>query len=127
MDNPSVVLLVEDDPVMSDLVSLVLDRNMGLQVITATNGQEALSLFQEHQPGIVILDILLPHMNGLELLRRLNEQKDLDRTHVIVTSALGYQEIVKQAVEAGAKDFLVKPFNVEDLVQRVSQALGKDT
>jgi DNA-binding response OmpR family regulator len=119
MDTEKTVLLVEDEPALRDLIALILQNLVGCRVVTAGDGEEALKSFSELHPQAVVLDILLPYMNGLDLLRKLKEQGDLDGTGVIVISALGYPEVVRQAAAAGANDFLVKPFDPEILAERV--------
>jgi DNA-binding response OmpR family regulator len=119
MDTEKTVLLVEDEPALRDLIALILQNMVGCRVVTAGDGAEALKSFSELRPQAVILDILLPYMNGLDLLRKLKDQGDLDGTGVIVISALGYPEVVRQAAAAGARDFLVKPFDPEILAERV--------
>jgi two-component system response regulator (stage 0 sporulation protein A) len=120
------ILLVEDEPTLRDLIALVLGQQSDLEVATAENGLEALALFQESQPPeVLILDILLPQMNGLQLLTQLNEKDLLSHTGTIVISALGYGEIVQQAVAAGARYFLVKPFDSDLLLQRIYQVIAE--
>jgi len=113
------ILLVEADPALRDLVTLVLSHDLHCQVITAGDGEEALELFAKHQPEIILLDILLPRLNGLDILRYLDEHGGLEHSSAIVISALGYQEIIQKAIHSGADDFLVKPLDVELLLQRV--------
>lgn len=121
------LLIVEDDPALRDLILLALSRYPRYRAIAARDGVEALALFEQHHPQAVILDILLPHMNGLDVLRRLQEQNRLDNVVVIVISALGYSEVIQQAVAAGARDFLVKPFDVEFLLRRLEGAMSRST
>ncbi len=120
------ILLAEDDPTLRDLAALALNRSFdSYQVITASDGLEALKTIQACHPVLVILDILLPHLNGLEVIRRLKDQIQLEKTIPIVTTSLGFQEVVEQAVAAGAKDFIIKPYDVNTLTPRVRDALDK--
>lgn len=123
MNTDTPILLVEDDLALRDLISLVLSHMLPCRVIQATNGAEALERYYETRPAVVVLDILLPHMNGLEMLKKLKDEGALEHTAVIVISALGYRDVIRQVVEAGARDFIVKPFDVEVLASRVKQAL----
>jgi two-component system, response regulator, stage 0 sporulation protein A len=121
--NPEIrILLVEDEPALRDLIALVLSQQPGYQVATAANGLEALAAFQEQPPSVLILDILLPQMNGLQLLVKLKEKELLGEAVIIIISGLGYGEIVQQAVAAGARYFLVKPVDMDLLVERIKQA-----
>jgi DNA-binding response OmpR family regulator len=119
------LLLVEDDPVLRDLISLALQRASGYQVTAVEDGEQARELFSQLRPQVLLLDILLPRMNGLQLLAHLKEDDLLGDTTVVVISALGYQEVIEQAIAAGARDFLVKPFDVETLLERLSAALER--
>lgn len=124
---PAMVLLAEDDRAVRDLIVLALER-LNCRVITADNGATALALVRVHRPQLVLLDILLPQLNGLEVLRQLGDRALLDHVPVIVISALGYREVVQQALKAGAKDFVLKPFDVGLLtgkVQRVLEVAGQ--
>lgn len=123
--NKAAVLIVEDDASMRDFITLALGQRLGLQIISAGDGIEALALFHDHHPQVIVLDILLPQMNGLQFLQQLKDQSALDQTTVIVVSALGYEEVIQQAMEAGASHFIVKPFDIEVLVHRTQQALGE--
>lgn len=123
--NKADVLIVEDDASMRDFITLALGQRLGLQIISAGDGIEALALFHDHHPQVIVLDILLPQMNGLQFLQQLKDQSALDQTTVIVVSALGYEEVIQQAMEAGASHFIVKPFDIEVLVHRTQQALGE--
>ncbi len=123
--NAVTTLLVEDDAPLRDLIGLAIERLLGYTVISAANAAEAMELFQEYHPLFLVLDILLPQTNGLDFLRQLKEKNLLENTFAIVISALGYPEVVQQAAACGARDFLVKPFDVEYLISRLQQAQRK--
>jgi DNA-binding response OmpR family regulator len=125
MDDQKTVLLVEDDPVMRDLISLVITQQYqkSIEILTADNGEAALDMIQTGKPELVILDILLPKMNGLQLLQQLKNKQLLEQTKIIMISALGFQEVVQQVMDTGVKDFLVKPFKVEELIERAGHFL----
>ncbi|MCI0521607.1 MAG: response regulator [Chloroflexi bacterium] len=123
---PLSLLLVEDDPVLRDLISLALQRAARYQVTAVEDGEEALEVFAQSRPQVLLLDILLPRLNGLQLLARLKEDDLLGDTTVVMTSALGYQEVIEQAIAAGARDFLVKPFDVETLLERLEIAIERN-
>jgi DNA-binding response OmpR family regulator len=123
MEKPDTILLIIDDLPLTDLIALVLNGILPCQVVTARNGPEAIVLCNSLRPQVIVLDILLPQMNGLDLLRELKSRGLLEKSQVIVISGLGYREVVQQAIQAGAKDFIVKPFDVEVLGERVRKAL----
>jgi two-component system cell cycle response regulator len=114
------LLVIEDDPSIRDLIVLTLKR-LDCQIVTAANGMEALARFKEHRPRMIITDVLLPRMNGLDLVRQLNDTGSLDDTAVLMITALGYREIVEKAIQAGVKEFLVKPFDIDDLFTRAQR------
>lgn len=127
MNNSSnpILLIVEDDPAMRDLLELTLKQQFvpPFELKIAQNGLEALDLIQEYPPTLMILDILLPQMNGLQLLQQLHTESIHSDTRIVVISALGVREVVQQAIENGANDFLVKPFDMDTLIERVRQVL----
>ncbi len=120
----TVILVVEADPAQRDLARLALQR-LDCEVITASNGNDALRLFKKHQPSIMIMDILVPELNGLELLNQLKSAKLLKNTIVIITSALAFQEVILKAKDAGVWDFILKPYDVNVLVKRVKSLLKR--
>lgn len=129
MNNPSpntkpTILLVEDDNIISDVIILSLAK-LDCQIVTASNGQDALSRFQSYHPDLVIMDILLPWMNGLEVLREWKKRKVLGEVPVLIMSALGHREIVQEALDAGASDFLIKPFDRNILIDHTRRLLAQ--
>ena len=127
MKTPGYILLVEDEPVMRDLILLAFTQqfHQDYKVHSVKNGLEALDMIHEQAPSLVILDILLPQMNGLQLIQKLRDEQLLHNTQIIIISGLGFTEIVQQALEAGVRDFLVKPFKIDILVERARVLLGQ--
>jgi DNA-binding response OmpR family regulator len=119
--NSQTVLIVEDDPNTSNLVRLYLERE-GFRVFTAGDGDSGLALARQHAPGLVILDLMLPHLDGWEVCRRLRQQSDVP---VIMLTARG-EEIDRVAgLTLGADDYVVKPFSPRELVARVKAVLRR--
>ncbi len=115
------VLVVDDEKSLRDFVRRNLEvRNF--QVHTAANGLEALALFQTEQINLVVLDLMMPHMNGLETIRRIRQ---LSQIPIIVLSALGEEEDKIQALNLGADDYLTKPFGVGELLARIQAVLRR--
>ena len=111
------VLVVDDEMFICELLNEFLSK-LGYSVTTATNGEEALARFAEKRYSVVLLDIKMPGMNGRELLRRI---KAIDsRTDVIVVSAFGDGVTVKDMLQMGADDFLIKPFELSDVEELLS-------
>ncbi len=116
-----IVVLAEGDDALRDLLSLALTQ-AGWEVACALDGAEALEQAGRAAPQLVILDILLPKMNGLDVLRQLKKQPGFEGVPVLVMSELAFREIVQQAIAAGAQDFLVKPFDLRLLLEKAEKA-----
>jgi DNA-binding response OmpR family regulator len=120
-----VLLIVEDDPAMRDLLELAFKQQFvpPFELKIVQNGLEALEVVKNHPPALMILDILLPQMNGLQLLQALQEKHHLENTRIVMISALGVREVVQQAIDSGANDFLVKPFDMDTIIARAKAVL----
>jgi DNA-binding response OmpR family regulator len=112
------VLVADDDPRIVRFIRLKLTAS-GYQVFTATSGAEALELVAREKPDIMILDVIMPGIDGFEVLQKLSALSDLP---VIVFSAR--PDNGPKALSLGASDFLVKPFDIDDLVGRIQRTLG---
>jgi two-component system KDP operon response regulator KdpE len=115
------VLAVDDEPGILRLLRRELSEQ-GFRVITASSGEEALRLAQEHRPDIVLLDVLLPGMSGLEVMRRLREQADAP---VILLTARDTDSDKVRGLEMGADDYVVKPFSPEEVGARIRAVLRR--
>lgn len=110
------ILLVEDDKDLNKNISFFLEKE-GYQVDSCYNGEDALYYCQEGAPDIILLDRMLPLLNGMELLKQLREQGNL--TPVLMLTALGTLADRVDGLDAGADDYLVKPFEMEELLARI--------
>jgi DNA-binding response OmpR family regulator len=117
-----VVLVAEDNDDILDLVELRL-RQDGYDVITARDGQEALRLAGERRPALALLDVQMPKVNGYDVTRRLRADDATRRMAIIILTASVRDTELARAFEAGADDFLRKPFSPSDLAARVRAAL----
>ncbi len=116
------VLLVDDEePVLLSL-SNFLERN-GIRILTATGGQEALAQLRDTPADLVITDLVMPGMSGIDVLRQV--KKDYPETGVYILSGRGTIDLAIEALRAGAYDFLEKPFDVETLVLRMERFFEK--
>ena len=117
------VLIADDALFMRNLLKDILVRT-GFQVVAeATNGKEAVELYQQHRPDLVTMDIVMPLQSGIEALEEIMTS-DPD-AQVVMCSALGQESLVLEAVQAGAKDFIVKPFKEERVVEVVRRVTGQ--
>jgi DNA-binding response OmpR family regulator len=121
MDRPIDVLLVEDDPAIVEIVSLGLSYE-GARVTVARNGVEAVQLHRELRPDLVLLDVMLPRLDGLEVLERIHGQRN---TPVILLTAKDALEDRVAGLEAGADDYITKPFQFPELVARIHAVLRR--
>lgn len=116
------ILVAEDEPIMQKTIALRLKKD-GHDVITTDNGREALALFAEHAPDLIITDIMMPYASGLEIVGTV---KQLGRkTPIIVLSAMGQENVVLEAFNLGADDFISKPFSPNELSMRVKRLMAK--
>lgn len=113
------VLVIEDEKSISHFISTVLNNN-GYEAMQARTGSEALSMITSHCPDLIILDLGLPDMDGLDILRQLREWSSLP---VVVVSARSYEKDKVQALDLGADDYLTKPFGTDELLARVRTAI----
>jgi DNA-binding response OmpR family regulator len=116
------ILVVEDDRMVAEVLLAYLER-AGYRVTWTTDGTEALEMWQRRSPDVVILDLMLPGLSGLEVLRR--RRRTADAAAVIVLSARGEEEDRLVGLETGADDYLVKPFSPREVVLRVAALLRR--
>ena len=116
------VLIVDDAAFMRMMLKDILSKN-GFQVVgEAANGQKAIELFKQEQPDVVTMDITMPEMDGIQALK---EIKSFDASaKIIMCSAMGQQAMVMEAIKSGAKDFIVKPFQAERVLEAIKKVLG---
>ena len=118
------ILLAEDETQIGDMVAFKL-TNSGHQIVRARDGQEALALAAAERPDLVVLDIMMPVLDGFEVLGRLKRDPDLQAIPVIILTAKSQERDVLAGLGAGAVDYIVKPFSLKELVARVEGALRK--
>ncbi len=119
------ILVVEDDQFSQQLIGLYLGKAGFSQVTAAADGRDALDIAKRQRFDLVLLDLNLPRMNGAEVLRRLKKEGMLTDIPVIITSSMGNMDDIVHCMDLGAEDFLLKPFNVRLLENRVSAILEK--
>ena len=123
MSTEPMVMAVDDEPGILRLIKLELSTQ-GFRVVTAGSGEEALRMAEEHRPDIALLDIVMPEMTGLELMRRLRERSPLP---IILLTAKGSEADKVRGLELGADDYLAKPFSPDELSARVRAVLRRST
>jgi two-component system, OmpR family, alkaline phosphatase synthesis response regulator PhoP len=117
------ILVAEDEP--NILISLeFLLKTAGHDVSLARDGEEALRKLHETRPDLIVLDIMLPLVNGFEICRRIREDPALRETKVLMLTARGRQTEVARGLEAGANSYMTKPFATQELLRAVGELLG---
>lgn len=116
------VLLVDDDPGLTTLLELVF-RRAGYEVVVANNGMDGLNQAELSTPDLIVLDIMMPDVSGIEVCRRLRANPKTAGVPIMILSASGNKEDREMALEAGADTFIQKPISPTELVNRVKQLL----
>jgi two-component system KDP operon response regulator KdpE len=113
------VLIVEDEQSISSFISMILTAN-GYDTIIVNTGEEALTMISSHCPDLIVLDLGLPDMDGLEVLRSVRKWSSLP---IVVVSARNHERDKVEALDYGADDYLVKPFGTSELLARIRTAI----
>lgn len=114
------ILITDDEEVIVELAALLLKKR-GFEVLTAHNGEECLRMVAEHHPSLVLLDYMMPVMNGLDALKQI--QQNYPDTYVIMFTGKGSEEVAVELMKAGAADYLQKPFANQNLQDRIDSVL----
>ena len=117
------VLVADDDP---DILSLVTRhvRGLGVKLLEASDGEEALKLVREHKPDLVVLDVMMPGMTGWEVCRAIRDDEALARTGVLMLTGIGERLNEMTSPLYGADDFIDKPFELGELDAKIRKILG---
>jgi DNA-binding response OmpR family regulator len=121
MSTTTKIVLAEDNSVLSLLLKFRLEKE-GYKLLMAVDGKQAIELIEEHNPELILTDIMMPFISGLEVISHVRNKLDL-QTPIIVFSAAGQEEIVLKAFDLGATDFMSKPFSPHELVIRIKRLL----
>jgi DNA-binding response OmpR family regulator len=122
--SPARVLLVEDDPVILRLLEVNFELE-GYEVLSAHDGAEGIEMAKAQRPDLVISDIMMPNVSGIELVEALKGDGDTSGIPIILLSAKAQSADVKAGMEAGADDYVTKPFEPLELVERVQALLAR--
>jgi two-component system response regulator RegX3 len=117
------ILVIEDEATLADIIQYTLQRE-GFQVLVANDGQRGIEIFRAESPALVVLDLLLPRLSGLDVCRLVRAESN---AHVIMISAKDSEADKVTGLELGADDYLTKPFSVNELVSRVRAHLRRAT
>ena len=120
------VLIADDDPLMLKTVGIIL-RNAGFRVVAVQDGQAALEQMRREKPALALLDVMMGNINGLDLVRLVRADPDLEDLTVFLLTARAMPHEKQQGYSAGANDYITKPFRNRDLVARISAVLTPES
>ena len=118
------VLIVEDEPEIQEIERMVMEDLLGCEVVIASTGEEALDKAAKETPDLVVLDLLLPGMDGFTVASRIRTQPELRNTRILALSGLTRNEDKERARSAGCDEVLDKPFDLDELVKKVEKLVG---
>ena len=124
MTKRPLILIVDDEHDFRAICAHVLDRG-GYDTVTAPDGTAGLAAFQERMPDLVVLDGNLPDMDGIEVCRRLRKLPGGDKVPVLMCTVRSAVVMIQDGLDAGVTDYVLKPFEMDDLLERVAAALEK--
>ena len=120
------VAIVDDNSELVKMMEEYLSNHGEIEVIsTAPNGKQCLKMLEDYIPDVLVLDIIMPHLDGLAVLETMKENPRLNNVQVIMLTAFGQEDVMKQAVELGASYFMLKPFEFDRLASKILQCGGK--
>jgi excisionase family DNA binding protein len=118
------VLIVDDEPMVVDFIESALRLQARYDLATATDGFEAGQLVATFQPDLIILDIMLPGMDGFEVCRRVRTDPATSHVKILVITGFATEENIEKIVHAGADDYMTKPLKLQELQEKVEEVLG---
>ena len=118
------ILIIEDEPDIQELLSFNLDNN-GYKVYTASNGEKGLEVARKEHPDLILLDLMLPGIHGLDVCRIIKSDQDTSGISIIMLTALGQEEDIIKGLETGADDYVTKPFSLQVLEARIKSVLRR--
>ena len=118
------VLIVDDEPLTQDMLRLMLEP-AGFRVTSAEHGVEALEKIQESKPDIVLLDVMMPHVDGITVCKKLRSDPKTAALPVIMLSGKTHLNAVEEGLDAGANRYLSKPMSRADLIKNLKEVLGE--
>ena len=122
------ILIVDDDTVIRNLLEQILEpfEEQGVELMTADNGIVALESVKRERPEIIFLDVMMPRMNGFEVCKIIKNDPEMANCYVIMLTAKGQEVDKHRAEEIGVDSYITKPFNIGDLIAKVSEVLGME-
>ena len=114
---PKTVLIVDDSEFMRKLLKDIIEQD-GYKIVGETgDGSKALKLYEQLKPDIITMDIILPNKTGIEIVKEINKVDKDNNTKIVMVTALGQQQLVMEALQAGAKEYITKPFEKDKILE----------
>ncbi len=120
------ILIVDDEVHIRLLIEQTLEdlEDEGVELLSATNGQEAIEMIQAEKPGLVFLDVMMPKVNGFDVCQRIKQELKLDDVYIVMLTAKGQEFDKKKGLEVGANTYMTKPFDPDELLEKAEEVLG---
>ena len=118
------ILIIEDEPDISELIEYSLTQS-GYSIIVSDNGENGIEVTRKHSPDLILLDLMLPGINGIDVCRILKNDNDTSEVSIIMLTALGQEEDIIKGLETGADDYVTKPFSFPVLEARIQSVLRR--
>ena len=125
-NSSSHILIIEDEPDINELLSISLEKS-GYNVSKSYDGETGLNIARRTSPDLVLLDLMLPGLNGLDICRLLKSEEGTASTRIIMITALSQENDIVKGLEIGADDYITKPFSIKVLNARISSVLRRNT
>ncbi len=125
MSDAKKIVLAEDNSLLLSLLKFRLEKE-GYELLIAENGKEAIKLIEEHNPALILTDIMMPFISGLEVISHVRNKLNM-QTPIIIFSSAGQEEMVLKAFDIGATDFMSKPLSPNELIIRIKRLIHKQT
>ena len=122
MSKKKKVLIVEDNPANLKMLKLIIE-NIDCEILEAVNGDEALAVSIEKEPDLILMDIQIPHIDGLEVTRRLRKMEIFSKTPIIALTAFAMEKDEQAGLDAGCSEYMIKPFSTAKLLEILDKYL----
>ncbi|WP_441000889.1 response regulator [Fodinibius sp. SL11] len=119
------ILIVDDDELSRKLLNRLVSKEFDFEVVSKSNGIEALEYAQKHVPQLIILDLMLPGMNGFEILKEIRKDQRFEQTKVVLVSAKSRSEDIERGFDLTADEYITKPFQPKEFAARIRKLLTK--
>lgn len=118
------LLAIDDDPIIRTLIKKTFS-NLGFEVLTASDGFEGIHVTMTQKPALILLDIMMPIVDGLEVLKRIKEVPEVSKIPIIMFTAVAESKMIVESSKLGADDYIIKPFQSSVLITKVRDLLQK--